>query len=356
VPSYRNDISCPIDLVEEIARLYGYDRIPSTMPKIEISDSVNDKVLILEDLVRDVLTRLGLCEVVSRSLVSPEHYSELGVGVLTGLKGAIDITNPLSREQSLLRTSLLPGLISILKWNLNHGVTDMKIFEIGRVFFPGKGMPEEKRILAGVLAGSREEQYWKESSKAIDFYYVKGIVDSLLEELGISSQSSEKSRTERSNHFLLENRISNKILVDNEHLGDFGELVKDVLRKMEFKNKVYIFEIDFDKLCKLIEVKKKCKKMSRFPWVSRDIALVTPEGLTFEEICVKIKNVGGELVQDIRLFDVYLGEQIEPGNRGLACKVIYQSMEKTLRDEEVNSLHMRIVEALERDLKVKIRR
>jgi len=356
VPSYRNDISHPIDLVEEIARLYGYDKIPSGMPKIEINDSVNDKVLMLEDFVRNVLTGLGLCEVVSRSLVSPEYYNELDVAIPTGLKGTVEITNPLSREQSLLRTSLLPGLLSVLKWNLNHGVPDMKIFEIGRVFFPGKGMPEEKRILSGVLVGAQEERYWEDSSKAIDFYYVKGIVDSLLGELGIYPQSRGESGIEKSSHFLLEERISNKIMVDNEHLGDFGELAKKVSRKMEFRDKAYIFEVDFDKLCRLIEIKKKYKRMSRFPWVSRDIAFVAPQGLTFGEICVKIKRVGGELVQDVKLFDVYFGKQIEPGKRGLACKIIYQSMEKTLRDEQVNSLHMRIVEELERDLKVKVRK
>jgi len=355
-PSYRNDISRHIDLVEEIARLYGYDKIPSGMPKIKINDSVDDKVLILEDIVRDVLTRLGLCEVVSRSLVSPEYYNELDITVSTELKETVEIANPLSREQSLLRTSLLPGLISILKWNLNHGVTDTKIFEIGRVFFPEKRMPEEKRIVAGALVGTQEEQYWEDSSKAIDFYYVKGIVDSLLGELGIYRQSRVESGIEKSSHFLLEDRISNKIMLGNERLGDFGELAKNVSRKMEFRDKVYIFELDFDKLCKVIEIKKKYKKLSRFPWVSRDISLVAPEGLTFGEICVKIKKVGGELVQDVKLFDVYFGEQIGPGNKGLACKVIYQSMEKTLRDEEVNSLHMRIVEALEMDLKVKVRR
>lgn len=356
VPSYRNDISHPIDLVEEIARLYGYDKIPSGMPKIEISDSVDDKVLMLEDFVREILTRLGLCEVVSRSLVSPEYYNELDIAIPTGLKGTVEITNPLSREQSLLRTSLLPCLLSVLKWNLNHGVPDMKIFEIGRVFFPGKGIPEEKRILAGVLVGTQEERYWEGSSKAIDFYYVKGIVDSLLGELGIYPQRRGESGIEKNSHFLLEEGISNKIMVDNEHLGDFGELANKVSRKMEFRDKVYIFELDFDKMCRLIEIKKKYKRMSRFPWVSRDIALVAPQGLTFGEICVKIKKVGGELVQDVKLFDVYFGKQIEPGKRGLACKIIYQSMEKTLRDEQVNSLHMRIVEELERDLKVKARK
>jgi len=356
VPSYRNDISHPIDLVEEIARLYGYDKIPSGMPKIEISDSVGDKVLILEDRVRDVLTRSGLCEVVSHSLVSPEYYRELDIAIPQGHKGAVEITNPLSREQSLLRTSLLPGLLSILKWNLNHGVSDLKIFEIGRVFFPGKEFPEEKRTLAGALVGTQEEAYWEDSSKAMDFYYIKGIIDSLLRELDIRVQGSEEFKINKSNHFLLENGISNKIIVGNEHLGDFGQLSKEVSRKMEFRDKVYIFELDFDKLSKFIEVKKKYRKMSKFPSVSRDIALVAPEGLTFGEICVKIRDAGGQLVQDVKLFDVYFGEQIEPGHRGLACKVIYQSMEKTLRDEDVNSLHTRVVEALEKDLNVKVRK
>jgi phenylalanyl-tRNA synthetase beta chain len=217
-------------------------------------------------------------------------------------------------------------------------------------------VPEEKKILVGALVGTQEEGHWEDSSKAIDFYYVKGIVDSLLGELGISRESRGESKIERSSHFLWEDKISNKIMVNNEHLGDFGELAKRVSRKMEFRDKVYTFELDFDKLCKLIEVKKKYKRMSRFPWVSRDIALVAAEGLTFREICVTIKEVGGELVQDVKLFDVYFGEQIEPGNRGLACKVIYQSMGKTLTDEEVNSLHMKIVEALERDLRLKVRK
>ncbi|MDH5174725.1 MAG: phenylalanine--tRNA ligase subunit beta, partial [Elusimicrobiota bacterium] len=356
VPSYRNDISGPIDLVEEIARLYGYDKIPSGMPKIGVSDAVDDKVLMLEDFVRDVLTRLGLCEVVSRSLVSPEYYNELDIAIPSEFKGTVEITNPLSREQSLLRTSLLPGLLSVLKWNLNHGISDMKIFEIGRIFFPGKDVPQEKRILAGVLVGTEEERYWEDSSKAIDFYYVKGIVDSLLGELGIDPERREETGIKKSGHFLLEEEISNKITVDNEHLGDFGELDNKVSRKIEFKDKVYIFELDFDKLSRLMEIKKKYERTSRFPWVSRDIALVAPEGLTFGEICVKIKKAGGELVRDVKLFDVYFGKQIEQGKKGLACKIIYQSMEKTLRDEEVNSLHTRIVETLERDLKIKVRK
>ncbi|MDH5662140.1 MAG: phenylalanine--tRNA ligase subunit beta [Elusimicrobiota bacterium] len=356
VPSYRNDISRSIDLVEEIARLYGYDKIPSGMPKIEGSGAVDDKVLMLEDFVKDVLTRLGLCEVVSRSLVSPEYYSELDVAIPSELKGTVEITNPLSREQSLLRTSLLPGLLSVVRWNLNHGVSDMKIFEIGRVFFPGKDVPQEKRILAGVLVGSQEERYWEDSSKAIDFYYVKGIVESLLGELGINSKRRGETGIKKSGHFLLEEGISNKITIDSEHLGDFGELVNEVSGKMEFRDKVYIFELDFDKLCGLMEIKKKYERTSRFPWVSRDIALVAPEGLTFGEICAKIKNAGRELVRDVKLFDIYFGKQIEPGKRGLACKIVYQSMEKTLKDEEVNSLHTGIVETLERDLKVKVRK
>ncbi len=356
VPSYRNDISGPIDLVEEIARLYGYDKIPSGMPKIGVSDAVDDKVLMLEDFVRDVLTRLGLCEVVSRSLVSPEYYNELDIAIPSEFKGTVEIINPLSREQSLLRTSLLSGLLSVLKWNLNHGISDMKIFEIGRVFFPGKDVPQEKRILAGVLVGTEEERYWEDSSKAIDFYYVKGIVDSLLGELGIDPERRGETGIKKSGHFLLEEEISNKITVDNEHLGDFGELDNKVSRKIEFKDKVYIFELDFDKLSRLMEIKKKYERTSRFPWVSRDIALVAPEGLTFGEICVKIKKAGGELVRDVKLFDVYFGKQIEQGKKGLACKIIYQSMEKTLRDEEVNSLHTRIVETLERDLKIKVRK
>jgi len=356
VPSYRNDIARPIDLIEEIARLYGYDKIPSQMPKIQISDTVDDKVLTLEGVVRDILTRLGLCEVVSRSLVSPEYYSEMEITEPALVKGTVEIANPLSREQSLLRSSLLPGLISILRWNQDHGVNDVRIFEIGRVFSSGKETLGERRILAGAIVGNQEEQYWKESSKVIDFYYVKGILDSLLAELGISNEGYEKYTTEKNSHVFLEPGISNKIMVANEHLGDFGELANRVSQKMEFKNRVYIFEIDFDKLCKFIEVEKKFRKMSRFPLVSRDMALIVPEGLTFEEIYVKIKNVGGELVQDIRLFDLYFGDQIESGNKGVACKVIYQSMEKTLTDEEVNGLHMRIVETLEKELKVKARR
>jgi len=355
-PSYRNDISRPIDLVEEIARIYGYDRIPSAMPRVEVSNTIDDKVLTLEDLVRNVLTRLGLCEVVSHSLVGPDYYNELDIAFPPGAKGTVGITNPLSREQSLLRTSLLPGLLSILRWNLNRGISDIKIFEIGRVFFSTEAIPEEKRILAGALVGTQEEGYWEEPARAIDFYYVKGIMDSLLRELGIYHQYQKEIGMEKSSHFLLEDRISNKIMVDKEHLGDFGELIRTVSRKMEFSDKVYIFELDFDKLCKFIEMKRKYKKMSRFPWVSRDIALVAPEGLTFEEICVKIKALGGEVVQDVKLFDLYLGEQIESGKRGLACKVIYQSMDRTLRDEEVNNLHMKIVEALEKDLGVRARR
>jgi len=324
VPSWRErDIEQEIDLIEEVARLNGYDKIKTTLPRAREEITINDKQALLRKL-REILIGCGLFEVQTFSLVDPQMAEEK----------ALKVSNPLTPEESVLRTDLIPSLLKVVSHNLRHQVEEIKIFEIGSTYLRGEGkLPNEKLVLAGALLG-----------KSVDFYRVKGVIDNLLADFSLDY------RTETTLNNKYHPGKSAAILggPKNKPWGQFGQLHPEIQKKWDLTPEVYIFEVEVEMLAASYTVVKRYKPLPKYPKVDRDVAMFVPTGVASQAIVDLIRKVGGQLVEEVFLFDRYKDSQ--------AYRISFRDPNKTLTDEIVNPKFQEISEALIEKLKVNIRK
>lgn len=333
VPSYRQDIKEEIDLVEEVARLYGYDNIPYTFPEgggVVGRTTAVDKI---ESLCRDILARAGLYEVFTFTMASQESFEKVPFAAQNWLS----VKNPLVEDQRILRGSLLYHLVEVASRNFRVKNFDVKIFELAKIYFPAEGFPEERRILSTALSGA-----------GVDFYYAKGVMEAFFNELGI------KYKFIPYEYPFFHPGQSAKILVNNEECGCSGRLNPVSAEKLDIEREIFLSEIYLDKIISLIP-RKVYSSIPKFPSVERDIAMIVDEEIPASDIDEAIKNAGPEFLVKFECFDVYKGEQITPGKKSMAYSLAFQSMERTLTDEEVNIARKKICEALESKFGAKIR-
>lgn len=361
IPPYRNDVTEEIDLIEEIARIYGYDKIETSKPYWQPQEPVPNKTPVIEKLVKDILLKSGFFEVINFSFMNEEALDRLGFSSSDVRRKYLVIENPLSAEMGLLRSTLIPGILENVSRNLRRNIEDIKIFEIGSIYIPTEDelLPKEKKMLTGVVYGKESEPYWGEHGKPADFYYLSGVVETLLNSLGISKDERVgKNNTytlRRSKDKLYHPGRAADIVLGDKILGNLGELSPAVCAGFGFSEPVYLFEIDFEALLDYVNLEKYYRPLSRYPAVTRDIALIIPAEVNSCEVVCLVRKTGKTFLKDIRLFDVYTGEQIKQGYKSLACSVMYQSDEATLTDDEVNKLHGKITDALHKKLKAEIR-
>lgn len=348
VPWWRTDIGCAADIVEEIARIIGYDKIPTTMLSSELPKHEPAPMLSLRRQLRNILVSCGFHEVLTYSLTSLEMLGKLSSQLqLTG-PTPMKVSNPMSREQEYLRTSLRPGVLSVLARNKRHQEGVVRLFEIGKVFLPREmDLPQEKEVLCAVLSGSQRALSWRGVEEPIDFFVAKGLVESILHRLGLAAKF-EYSEDES----LCQGR-SASIIIDNNKLGVVGELHSSVLEAFELSDAAYLIEIDVDKLLSLAATSKKYQLIPRYPSTSRDIALVVDEGITYQQICDVIQKFS--LVDSVSLFDLYAGEQVPSGKKSLAFRIIYQSSTHTLTDNEVDRVQQQVVDKLQHNFGASLR-
>lgn len=335
VPTRRLDISIPEDLIEEIGRLYGFEKVPSRLPEAMLIPSVRNDDLLYQNKIRDILVNTGFSEVYNYSFVSDKDISDFKL-VKSDL---IEVANPVSQEQRYLRVCLGVNLLKNVKENKKY-FKQVKLFEIGNVF-QKKEVREYKKL--GVILSLD-----KKSNQAQEFYWLKGIVDSLLNKLRISDawydDAIEKGLTVPD--FYHSSRRA-QIKVGNEYLGWIGEINKLILDNLEIETRVAYFEINFDKLVELATEEMIYSPPSKYPSVVRDIALLVDPGTKVVEVMNLIHSAGGSLIRDIDLFDMYEGKNIPDGKKNLAFHIIYQSDERTLTDKEVNQIQEKVMETLE---------
>jgi phenylalanyl-tRNA synthetase beta chain len=364
VPPYRNDISAEIDLVEEVARIYGYDKIETAKPYWQPVDNVVSGDLLLGKVLKDILVKNGFSEVINFSFMNREWLDKLHLAPDDSRRQVLKIQNPLSAEMEVLRSTLIPAILENISWNLRHKVKDIKIFELAAVYIPRKegSLPEEKKMLCGAVLGRDSEPYWGRQDKPVDFYYLSGVMENLLEALGIGSCNRNQSAgvtgvysLKKSNEKIYHPGHSADVVVDKEVLGSFGELSPLLVAEQGFGAPIYMFELDCIKLLSYLNMGKKYRPLSKYPAITRDIALVVPDEISAEEILSLIRHEGKGLLKEAQLFDLYTGEQIKKGYKSLAYSLVYQSDENTLTDEEVNKVHGRISGALQNKLKIEIR-
>jgi phenylalanyl-tRNA synthetase beta chain len=347
-PYWRSDISLEEDLIEEVARIIGYDEIPTVMLSQLLPPQNPSPMLELKPRVSQVLVDYGFQEVITLTMVGLDALSKLMPQPHPMEPEPLRMLKPMTAEQEYLRPSLRPNLLSALASNRRHEEGVIRLFELGRVYLCRKNeLPNEPEIVCGVLTGPRFEPSWRGGNEALDFYDAKGIVEGLFGQLGV--ELSFEAAADESLHPAKQAAI----IVGGERLGVVGELHPKVADAFELPGGVYLFEIDLSALLPFTTGHKMYQPISRFPAVVRDMALVLDAGVTNARVQTVIR--GFPLVVDASLFDLYSGEQLPAGKKSLAYRVSYQSPEHTLTDDEVNKVQQQILAKLAKELGATLR-
>jgi phenylalanyl-tRNA synthetase beta chain len=352
-PSFRLDLKQPIDLIEEVARIHGYDNIPSRLPSHHLSLKGQPSFQIFEERVKVVMRAQEFQEVITYSFISPREVEALMLSSSDPRTKVLKIQNPLSEAQSVMRTTLIPSLLSTMRRNIYQKNYDLKIFETGRVFIKGDEghLPTEKRMIAGLITGLRSGEVWNMERVDVDYYDIKGCIEGILEELTI--QEFQFSRS--TNVPYLHPGRSSSLSIRGEHTGVLGEVHPDLLSYYDLDKRTLVFEIDLDSLHQFSGNPRHYKPLSKYHPVYRDIALTISEEVSAEEVKSAIMGLNLDLVEEVSLFDFYQGKPIPEGKKGLAYRIKYQAYDRTLTDEEVNHLHSKITSFLVHELGVEIR-
>jgi phenylalanyl-tRNA synthetase beta chain len=347
-PTFRPDLEREIDLVEELARVYGYSNIPSTLPSRRArGGGLNRPQRKLRE-ARALLTGMGLNEAISYSFVSGHdnrRFTPEG-------GGAVLIANPLSEEQAEMRRSLLPGLLSTLAYNHRRHQEDLGIFEMGRVFHPveGRKQPREELWLGIALMGDWIPRQWDRPAEAADFFTLKGIWEGLLEGLHFRGPSMRPLRRE----YLYPRRAA-ELLVDGVPVGEMGELHPMTLKERDLPQGITVLQANLDTLLRLQHGTAEYVEIPRYPAVQMDLSVLAPMGLEVGEMLRIIRESGGELLKEVRLFDLYRGKGVPEGTRSLTFGLTFYDLQRTLKDEEAKRSFAAIVERLQEEAGVRIR-
>jgi len=338
VPTFRLDIAIPEDLIEEIGRIYGYHRIPSVFPTAALVPPERNLNIFWEDMTKKVLKEAGFSEIYSNSFVNKKEAE------LFNYKDSrlIETDNPISADYQYLRPSLIPNLLKSVKKNQRF-FGNIRIFELGKIFKNSK--VKEKRALTGLMTGDV-------------FYGAKGIVDMLLNKLGISDiwYDQYQPTPEESKFSIWHPKKCAEIKVGGEEIGFLGEISGKVMENLKLKSRIVVFDFDFEKLQKIASEEQEFKPISSYPSAVRDIAILVPRDVLVVDVLNKIEAAGGRLIRDIDLFDIYEGEEISEGKKNLAFHIIYQAEDRTLSSKEIDGVQNKIIKVLEKESGWEVRR
>jgi phenylalanyl-tRNA synthetase beta chain len=342
-PANRLDIqSGAADLIEDLARVSGYDRLPERLLAMEMPPPAGNRSLELEEKVRDLLVVAGLSECITYSLIGPEAEAN-----------TIALKNPISPERSVLRRTLLPGLLDVAKRHLET-TGSAAIFEVGAVFLPTKNpLPDEPRHLGIVLSGRRNETAWDNpSSTVFDFFDLKGVIEAFLSDLHIENVVIRRA----TNVPYLHPARAAEVMGNGASIGAFGELhPKAATAAGLLEHPAFVAEFDLEAILRAVPVRVAYKPFSTFPPAKRDIALVVPSDVAADKVLAEVKAAGGELLVHVALFDVYTGDKIPAGTKSLAYALTYQAPDRTLGDKEIQKAHEKVESRVKHVLKAQIR-
>jgi len=342
-----------IDIIEEIARIYGYDKIKPTLFNTTIAQEGKNFRLKVVDQARNILIGCGLNEVITYSFISPETFDKIRIPEGHKLRNAIKIKDPLTRDHSLMRTSLISSLLEIIKWNTNRQIELVKIFEVAKIYLPypdsSSSLPNEKLIIAGAINKSVRGDVW-EKSLSLDIFDVKGIIETVFQGLKV-----ENWEVVQGNHPAFHPLRNGKIIIRGEEVGIFGEIHPEVINNYRIPGKVNLFEIDFENLFPNVPSDIKYCVLPKYPSVQRDLAFIVKEEILSADIVKTIKLIDEKIIKKVTLFDIFRGKQIGDGYKSLAYSVVFQAEDRTLTDQEVENIFKKIREKLIVKFNAKIR-
>ena len=348
VPYWRNDVNIEEDLVEEVVRTIGYDSVPTTMLSSPIPFQQSVPVMGIRDRIKDLLVSAGVQEVINYPLLTVQQLDQ--VGCLDTNVLPMRVANPMSADREYLRITLRASLLATLAANQGQGSGPFRIFEAGRVFFPRNGdLPEEREHVSGVLAGFRHETSWLEDENSLDFYDAKGIVEMVLDRLGVLA--TYESTDDPTFH---PGRCA-AIKVADTAIGIIGEVHPVVMERLGLEGpQIAVFELFLEPiLSALPESQRQFEPLPRYPSATRDLALVMPSDVDAGQVTQLIMRNRG--VGRAELFDIYAGDNLSEGTKSLAFHVYFQAKDRTLTNEEVNRSLDGLLRTLERELKVTLR-
>jgi phenylalanyl-tRNA synthetase beta chain len=356
VPKRRGDISRDVDLIEEVARLYGYDHIPTTLISGATTPGSLTKEQSIRRSIRRLLTDSGLHEVVNYSFTHPGQINEYK-GLYPESR-PIQLAMPMSEERSTLRTSLIPHLLDTAVYNRYRNISDVAVFEIGNVFVTDqeqiKELPEEHLMLAVLWTGSRKEAHWTGKPEKVDFYDLKGLFDSVAAYLGIQGVEYRQIQVDG-----LHPGRAAEILINKEgqsvSIGRIGQLHPNIQNERDLDD-TYVLEIELETLYRFAEFQIDYRPLPRYPSIARDIAVVIDDAVAVGEVINAIRRTGGGLLESVDVFDLYKGERLGEGKKSIAFSLVFRHNEKTLTDEEVSALHADIVSKLEQSFAAELRK
>ena len=354
VPSWRNDVFCMDDLSEEVARIHGFDNIPSTTPFGAVTEAHQSERQTFIDRIKAALTGLGLDEARSFAFTHPSVFDKLRVPEDSPLRRAIPIMNPLTDEYPLVRTMLLGSLFENAVRNFSRRNEDIRLFEVAPVFMakalPLTELPDELAEVAGLMTGRREPVGWGQEKAALDFYDAKGVAEQLLEALSVSRYTVEPGE-----HFAMHPGKTAFFKKGKDVLLVVGEAHPAVCEAFGITKPVFVFRADVATLMRYAAKGATYQQLPRYPGVTRDLALLVPEDTAAADIERIIKKNAGPYFKTVALFDLYTGKQVKQGMKSLAFTMDFQSSDRTLTDEEVDASVKKIVEAVESDLGAELR-
>ena len=340
VPTFRLDITEDADILEEIARIYGYDNIPSASLEGNATAGVKTEKQKFIDNVKSNSIACGLNEILTYSFVSPRGVDKINLPADDEKRNFVKIMNPLGEETSVMRTTLIPNMLDVISTNISHKVEEVSAFECGNTFIPQEGLPiETKKYCVGMYG------------KEVDFFVLKGVIESVLNNVGLKGYEIEPETT---NLIFHPGRCA-KIVYNNIYIGTFGELHPNVIENYNLGQRVYVAEINIDTVFENLNLTKSYNPLPKYPSTSRDIALIVKDEVFVKQIEDIIKANGEDLVESYKLFDVYKGAQIEEGHKSIAYSITYRSKDKTLTDEDVAKVHEKILSELSEKLNANLR-
>lgn len=354
VPSWRFDVTSMVDISEEIARIIGFDNIQATVPKGELMSAEQTLVTKLAEDLRNIMVANGLDEVINYSFIHPSAFDKLNLAKTDEKRCAIEITNPITDEFKILRTTLLASILQTVNYNNARRNEDLAIFEIGNIYLPEQlpltKLPTEKPILAGAITGKRFATHWQESKVDFDFYDVKGLILDILHKFSIENYQLVPSKLAS-----LHPGKSADVIVADKCIASFGQVHPLVEENYSLNKPVYVFELDLTVLFATYDSIAGYRALPKYPYMARDLAVLVPEELLLEDLKQLILQAGGQYLQDLKLFDVYQGKQVAAGFKSMAFTLTFQANDRTLTDKEVEEFTKQILENLQEKFNLKLR-
>jgi len=345
-PSFRVDISRPEDLMEEVARLSGYNNIPTTFPAMPAEARPPNRNLELRSRLKDLMTGFGFTEAITYSFVAEASCDHLRLKAEDPRRNLIHILNPLSEDQAVMRTSLATGLIQTAVYNIAQQAKNLKLFEIGKIFIKTESqeLPREPQFLAALWTGSRHNASWHGREIPCDFYDIKGVAEGLIRSLKVDNIRFTAMSDGDCDY--TRPGFTAQILAGDIPAGLVGEIHPRVREAFDLKQSAYIFELDLDKIVALIPQTIKSMPIPKFPAIYRDITIIVDRSIETQTVLETVSNIREGLVENLYLFDVFEGDPIAAGKKSVSFRVTYRSSDKTLEDEDIHGLHKSITAKL----------